>query len=336
MSVNIRYPNITGGTEREQLSQVKSYLYQLVEQLNYALPTIGTGDGSTQSASSGTHEVQGGELSYYELKSLIVHELQQIDAEVAKAVDEALEKAIENGEFNGVSPTVSVTEIDGGHRVTITDVNGTQSFDVMDGEDGSGGGGVSGEYLPLSGGYMEGDIFMNSHSLFFDDGSGSGPYITGYYDSDGVPRLEILGSDNDEAFQMGYLADPAYDGDAVPKRYVDARTTDYIVEQGTSGIWTYRKWNSGKIELWTNSHQFTVSFTKSSIGVYYATQSGIAVPLVKTIEFASGDCTKWHYVNWASVTCNGGTELGIRYYGLNGNGDGGTIPFSMYVIGTWK
>ena len=143
MSVNIRYPNITGGTEREQLSQVKSYLHQLVEQLNYALPTIGTGDGSTQSESSGTHDVQGGELSYYELKSLIVHELQQIDAEVAKAVDEALEKAIENGEFNGVSPTVSVTEIDGGHRVTITDKDGAKTFDVMDGKDGTGGGGTS-------------------------------------------------------------------------------------------------------------------------------------------------------------------------------------------------
>lgn len=34
---------------------------------------------------------------------------------------------------DGVSPTVSVTEIEGGHRVTITDANGTQVFDVMDG-----------------------------------------------------------------------------------------------------------------------------------------------------------------------------------------------------------
>ena len=25
---------------------------------------------------------------------------------------------------------------------------------------------------------------------------------------------------------------------------------DYIVEQGTSGIWTYRKWNSGIAECW--------------------------------------------------------------------------------------
>lgn len=33
---------------------------------------------------------------------------------------------------NGVSPTIVVSSIEGGHRITITDVNGTQSFDVLD------------------------------------------------------------------------------------------------------------------------------------------------------------------------------------------------------------
>lgn len=42
---------------------------------------------------------------------------------------------------DGFSPTVEVSEIPGGHRVTITDADGPQSFDVMDGEDGTGGGG---------------------------------------------------------------------------------------------------------------------------------------------------------------------------------------------------
>ena len=39
---------------------------------------------------------------------------------------------------DGVSPTVTVTGITGGHRVTITDATGTKTFDVMDGEDGQG------------------------------------------------------------------------------------------------------------------------------------------------------------------------------------------------------
>ena len=44
MSTNIRFPNITGKTEAEQLVQVKSYLHQLVEQLNWALSTIESGN----------------------------------------------------------------------------------------------------------------------------------------------------------------------------------------------------------------------------------------------------------------------------------------------------
>jgi len=35
---------------------------------------------------------------------------------------------------SGFSPTVSVTDITGGHRVTITDAEGVHSFDVMDGD----------------------------------------------------------------------------------------------------------------------------------------------------------------------------------------------------------
>ena len=40
---------------------------------------------------------------------------------------------------DGVSPTVSVTSITGGHRVAVTDKDGTETFDVMDGADGADG-----------------------------------------------------------------------------------------------------------------------------------------------------------------------------------------------------
>ncbi len=71
MSVNLRYPNITAGTEREQISQIKSYLHQLVEQLNYALPSM-------SGAGAQTYEVQGAEMSYYDLRSLIMQELHEV------------------------------------------------------------------------------------------------------------------------------------------------------------------------------------------------------------------------------------------------------------------
>ena len=38
---------------------------------------------------------------------------------------------------DGISPTVTVTDITGGHRVKISDINGNHTFDVMDGVDGN-------------------------------------------------------------------------------------------------------------------------------------------------------------------------------------------------------
>lgn len=46
----------------------------------------------------------------------------------------------ENGD-DGISPTIEIASITGGHRVTVTDKNGSQYFDVMDGKDGGGSGG---------------------------------------------------------------------------------------------------------------------------------------------------------------------------------------------------
>ena len=45
---------------------------------------------------------------------------------------------------DGISPTVAVQDITGGHRVTITDKDGAKTFDVMDGKDGKDGAGGSG------------------------------------------------------------------------------------------------------------------------------------------------------------------------------------------------
>ena len=41
---------------------------------------------------------------------------------------------------DGVSPTITITAIAGGHRVTVKDANGEEHFDVLNGSDGSGSG----------------------------------------------------------------------------------------------------------------------------------------------------------------------------------------------------
>ena len=44
--MDLRLPNITAKTEREQIEQIKSYLYQFVSQLQWILESMGQGEGS--------------------------------------------------------------------------------------------------------------------------------------------------------------------------------------------------------------------------------------------------------------------------------------------------
>ena len=67
------------------------------------------------------------------------------EAAIEEAVAEALEQAKASGEFDGadgkdgVSPTISVSAISGGHRLTIKDATGTKTVDLLDGKDGEDG-----------------------------------------------------------------------------------------------------------------------------------------------------------------------------------------------------
>ncbi len=66
-------------------------------------------------------------------------------SQLQSAINTALVQAKESGDFDGkdgadgVSPTVTVSNITGGHRITIADKNGTKNIDVMDGVDGADG-----------------------------------------------------------------------------------------------------------------------------------------------------------------------------------------------------
>lgn len=108
------------------------YTKEETDQLLANLPSGGTGTkGDKGDAGVGISSIR---LVNYELIITLtdgtVHNLGNIRGEKgAKGT---------NG-TNGVSPTVSVTETTNGHTVAITDVNGTQSFDVTNGTNGTNG-----------------------------------------------------------------------------------------------------------------------------------------------------------------------------------------------------
>lgn len=111
------------------------YTKEETDQLLANLPSGGTGTkGDKGDAGVGVSSIK---LVNYELIITLtdgtVHNLGNVRGEKGKGTD-------------GVSPTVSVTETTNGHTVAITDANGTQSFNVLNGKDGKDGasGGSSG------------------------------------------------------------------------------------------------------------------------------------------------------------------------------------------------
>ena len=80
--MNIRLPNITASSEREQLAQVKSYLLQLAQELNWALATIeaGTSTGNTAAKKQSSGRAEEMTASYNELRSLIIKSANTVSA----------------------------------------------------------------------------------------------------------------------------------------------------------------------------------------------------------------------------------------------------------------
>lgn len=73
---SIRLPNITADTERGQLEQIRSYLYQFVEQLNWALNNIDNkAEEATKKIQASTKDknaVEQAQATFSEVKSLII------------------------------------------------------------------------------------------------------------------------------------------------------------------------------------------------------------------------------------------------------------------------
>ena len=86
MSIDIRLPQINAATEAGQLQQMKSYMYQLVEQLNWALATIdssgsNSNNGSIVSSATGKPVSQKeAENTFNSIKGLIIKSADIVNA----------------------------------------------------------------------------------------------------------------------------------------------------------------------------------------------------------------------------------------------------------------
>ena len=109
---NIRLPNITAATEKEQLMQVKSYLHQLVQELNWALNSIESSNSTatTKKTSSG-NAVTKEELttSYNDLKALIIKSASTVSSYAEAAEEIYNSRYVAQSDFGSYTQEASQT-----------------------------------------------------------------------------------------------------------------------------------------------------------------------------------------------------------------------------------
>lgn len=263
MSVDIRYPNITGLSEKEQLAQIKSYLYQLVDQLNYALPNLG---GSTQ-----TYNVQGSEVSYYELRSLIISTTGELRDQYEK-----LYKSLE---------TDYTSKEEFQDNAEVVDAKLRALGDLAD-------------------------------SLAAEDEA-------------------IKQSINDLSAVVNAIRATA-DGLVTKVEELEdsiKSIADFVSEVGTSGGWTYKKWQGGTCELIGTFSLTTTSST--AVGSMFCSEEFL-VPTPFAIDTAvvSGSADGAFMITNGGV--NGGNNISFALLRPEAFGAETNVVVNLYVVGTYN
>ena len=143
-------------------------------------------------------------------------------------------------------------------------------------------------------------------------------------------------------------ADPtnasSYPTDAIWIKYgTDPMTTmgDYITDTGTSGIWTWEKWASGKAECW-GYDTINETLTHSQGGLYYGAAHSAQFPTgffvgshggksgLQSCQISvDGNALLWYYTGSSYVHTQ-------TYYLANPASISGTFYVYYHAIGWWK
>lgn len=100
---------------------------------------------------------------------------------------------------------------------------------------------------------------------------------------------------------------------------------DYIVEQGTSGDWTYRKWDSGIYECWrrtANGSAVTINFPITFV----------ELPRIVATSGSTSPASNYGSVN----VFTRGTTTAKTDISFEANVSSTDIWADVYVIGKWK
>lgn len=113
-------------------------------------------------------------------------------------------------------------------------------------------------------------------------------------------------------------------------------SVDWIVEEGKSGAWTYRKYNSGIAECWGYYDEGSIAFSNLWTYAYYSAQITRSFPTNLFVEspVITSSCQSNAGLNY--ITLITGSSTTLVYYITSSKAETRTCWSHFHAIGRWK
>ncbi len=321
--IDIRLPNITAADEAGQLAQIKSYLHQLADQLKWAFGIL---EGGTAAVSEVVLKDNNGNIVEQENSK----ESQQKKEELQNIEDIAVNSAALAKKY--YDKIVDITQNEGNYVI----------------QSDFGNGGVA-QYIEDTQGTLSGlDDRIRGQESCIRRGTVE-TTLTESGEAEGVEIGEI-DPDNDKAIRRFMTLTAAgaelYDGESdTPFACIKSGYDDHIVERGTSGIWTYRKYESGIAMCWGRHVQELPDGLSTAEGVVYTAEANPRIDY--PIEFAEVPqefvraATDGVKATTAAQASGDGlnTQIQTALYSVVGfaeHTEALTCNLDLFVVGRWK
>lgn len=188
-------------------------------------------------------------------------------------------------------------------------------------------------------------LTVNSESWSGISFYANGEKVSGFTTDPGSHRMNLLQyPPGEETYSYRYLLPTPVDNLTADKYYLLLTTQDvgdYVVAQGVSGNWRWRKWNSGVAECWQRYSYETPEMVAVG-GIFYSPEDvgGLAYPfefLAKPTELVScdGNVGGW-YAAANDLPTNTTKETGYYHFFGARPRPAGYIAMNIHEIGRWK
>lgn len=175
---------------------------------------------------------------------------------------------------------------------------------------------------------LNGTIYLGTSTL----GGAANPI----YLNSGVPTVcsSTVGNVSTPVYMNGGMITAC-----TPASIISGVCADYVVESGKSGIWTYRKWNSGIAECWGIYSASGVNLTASHYsGFYYSASISVSLPFTfaaAPVGIYSGGCTD--YITFVTPTGQPTTTQARFWIAcLDAGAKSCSVSVGMMIHGRWK